>query len=160
LITQIHDGYKKVSDIEKNLNDTASYLTKATKCYSDKQYNIALVYADLSLKSYEKIPADYIDDQILFFKEMTLIIKSKTLISLKRYNESITCLEDALKINPENAEAWYVSGIALYKQGKYEEAINNLETAKYLDPKNASTFENAKVFMLQKIQRIQDRNYQ
>jgi len=51
-----------------------------------------------------------------------------------RYNESIEAYEMAIKIDPEDADAWFGKGAALNNTGRYEEAIKSLDRATELDP--------------------------
>jgi glyoxylase-like metal-dependent hydrolase (beta-lactamase superfamily II) len=53
-----------------------------------------------------------------------LIGKGYALIRLKRFDESLKCFDEALKVNPRMREALVGKGIALYFLGKHEEAMS------------------------------------
>ncbi|MCZ7392205.1 MAG: tetratricopeptide repeat protein, partial [Candidatus Methanoperedens sp.] len=48
----------------------------------------------------------------------------------RKYDEAIKSYDKAIKVNPENADAWYNKGFALYELGKYEEATQAYDTAR------------------------------
>ena len=45
------------------------------------------------------------------------------------YQESLTAFEEAVRINPDNAEAFYFIGYAYYKEGKFSKASDAFKTA-------------------------------
>jgi tetratricopeptide (TPR) repeat protein len=151
LFRTIMGNQEESGTYERNLKDTTKYLTYALNNYSNSNFDIALVYADLSLKSNENIPNKYKNDYTKFFEKKALLLKGKILISLNNYDEAVASFDAALKIDPEDTEVWTQRSIALYYLGKYDEAIRNLDAAKSLDPQNASIFENMKNRMLQNL---------
>lgn len=46
-----------------------------------------------------------------------------------KYDEAIQAYDKAIRLDPQNAGAWYNKGIVLYEQGKYNEAINASDKA-------------------------------
>jgi tetratricopeptide (TPR) repeat protein len=60
------------------------------------------------------------------------------LINLEKLEDAIECFEEALKINPNYAEAYENLGITLLNLGKYEEAIPKLRTAKEIFSKRGA----------------------
>lgn len=58
-----------------------------------------------------------------------LIDKGHALHSLREYDLSIDCYNDALDIDPNSSLAWYGKGRSLAELGEYEEAINCYEKA-------------------------------
>jgi tetratricopeptide (TPR) repeat protein len=53
---------------------------------------------------------------------------------LDKYDDAIKAYDEAIKLDPEDAEAWYDKGAALYMQGKYDEATMAYDTAFKLAP--------------------------
>ena len=56
-----------------------------------------------------------------------------TLSGLGRVQEAVTCFEEALKINPKHAEAWFRKGLALRSLGRASEGDRCLENARAMD---------------------------
>jgi len=65
---------------------------------------------------------------------------------LKRNDEALTCSEkllaiadDVIKVNPSNADAWFLKGQCLLELGRHEEAMQYIDKAIELNPnyKNA-----------------------
>jgi tetratricopeptide (TPR) repeat protein len=69
-------------------------------------------------------------------------MKGYALYNLQRYDESITCYDKVLEINPNYANAWYNKGISLDSLEKYEEAIKAYDKAIEIDPKNIYAWHN------------------
>ena len=59
-----------------------------------------------------------------------------------KYEEAITCCEEALRLNPQCAHAWYNKGAALANLGRYEEALSCFEKALRLKPQYANVWYN------------------
>ena len=67
--------------------------------------------------------------------------KKYALDHLERFDEATECSEklhaiadDAIKINPSNADAWFLKGQCLLELGRQEEAMKDIEKAIELDP--------------------------
>jgi soluble cytochrome b562 len=58
------------------------------------------------------------------------------------YEQTIHSSDEAIKINPRNAEAWYKKGTALYYLGKYEEALQAYDQAIKIKPQYARAWGN------------------
>lgn len=57
---------------------------------------------------------------------------------LLRHNknpEAIAELNQAIKLNPQNAAAYHILGKCLYQRGRYREAVDSLQTSLMIDPK-------------------------
>ena len=63
--------------------------------------------------------------------------KGSALGSLGRYDEATRAYDEAIRIDPEYAEAWFNKGLALYNQGRYDEAIKAYDEAIRIDPELA-----------------------
>ena len=94
------------------------------------------------LKQLEKNQADWIktgDVQVsrteLSVKE--IILKGLALYNLRKYNEAMEYYDRAIKMDPNNAYAWYNKGNALYASGKYNEAMEYYDRAIKMDPSYA-----------------------
>ena len=94
------------------------------------------------LKQLEKNQADWIktgDVQVsrteLSVKEV--ILKGLALYNLRKYNEAMEYYDRAIKMDPNNAYAWYNKGNALYASGKYNEAMEYYDRAIKMDPSYA-----------------------
>ncbi len=94
------------------------------------------------LKRLKKDQADWIrtaDVEVshteLFIKE--IILKGLALYNLRKYNEAMESYDRAIKIDPNNAYAWYNKGNALYALGKYNEAMESYDRAIKIDPNYA-----------------------
>ena len=61
------------------------------------------------------------------------INKGISLAQLERYEESIACFDEAIRLNPEESMVWYVKGRPLKKLGRDEEAEECFAKAKELD---------------------------
>jgi len=60
----------------------------------------------------------------------------------KDYVNSIKYLDEAIRICPRDADAWFGKGFVLYRQGKVDEAINAYEEAIEIDPDNFMAWNN------------------
>jgi cytochrome c-type biogenesis protein CcmH/NrfG len=56
------------------------------------------------------------------------------LIGEQRPAEAVSCLEDALRFDPGNAQNHFLLGVALGQSGRYAEGMRELEQAVALDP--------------------------
>lgn len=66
--------------------------------------------------------------------------KGNSLGSQGQYEESIACLEKALKIDPKHALTWFNMGLSLMNLGKKENAIEAFnEFLKYAPPEAKQT---------------------
>jgi len=59
-----------------------------------------------------------------------------------KLDEAIKAYDEAIRINPLDAEAWDGRGNALGDQGKYDEAIKAYDEAIRLEPNNAVVWSN------------------
>jgi len=65
------------------------------------------------------------------------VYKGRALSQLKRYEDAVTVLDQALQLDPNNAEALVYKGWALSQLKRFEEAATVLDQALQLDPNNA-----------------------
>lgn len=61
---------------------------------------------------------------------------------LKRYNDAVEALRQALRINPEYAAAWYNLGNAYFYLKRYNESIEAYRQALRIDPEDADAWYN------------------
>jgi len=68
--------------------------------------------------------------------------KGYALYDQGKYDEAAKAYDEAIRLDPNNADTWYNKGLALYDQGKYDEATKAYDEAIRLDPNNADTWNN------------------
>lgn len=59
---------------------------------------------------------------------------------LKEYDHAARALRDAVRLQPDNAEAWYALGNAYYKSEQYPHAIHAYDQSLRFDPGNAAVW--------------------
>lgn len=59
---------------------------------------------------------------------------------LSMSHDAIQVLDQAIQLDPQNADAWSEKGYALTELGKYDEAMQVLDQAIQLDPQNAEAW--------------------
>eukprot|EP01135_Chromosphaera_perkinsii_P002851 Nk52_evm6s229 gene=Nk52_evmTU6s229 len=124
-------AYKKVIELEPHNKSaqTEMLLVEQTEklreaCLSDlakEEYRKALYFAEKALENCPKAPE-------------LILLKAEALLGLKRYAESSRLSSGVLQDDGNNAEAAYVRGVALYKQGNSEQAIAHFKRALRCDP--------------------------
>ncbi len=62
---------------------------------------------------------------------------------LKHYGQATQALREALRIQPENAGAWYNLGVTYYRQGQRDKVREIYQTLRKLDPARADKYFNA-----------------
>lgn len=67
-----------------------------------------------------------------------LIGMGQELMALSRYGECASACDDALELEPESAQAWFLKAGALCQMERDAEAYECLERSKELDPVNTS----------------------
>lgn len=60
--------------------------------------------------------------------------KGGKLFKEDRYEEALSCCDEALRIDPQDASAWHNKGMALGNLGRYEEVLSCCEEALRIDP--------------------------
>ena len=76
----------------------------------------------------------------LFVKE--IILKGNECFDRCDYSIALHFYEQAIKIDPNNADTWNNKGLALYNLKKYNEAIESCDRAVKIDPNNAHAWYN------------------
>ncbi len=77
----------------------------------------------------------------------TNIEKSEKLIKRQHYAEALTILNQILKENPQNFDAWWLKGNTLSKLDCYEEAVDCYQSALGIDPNATSLWENSAILL-------------
>jgi HEAT repeat protein len=68
--------------------------------------------------------------------ETTTTNKGIAFLKLSQYSEAIKCLDEALKTNPNNGDAWLYKGLALGGLGQFAETIKCCDKALEINPYN------------------------
>jgi tetratricopeptide (TPR) repeat protein len=76
-----------------------------------------------------------------------LLPKGKALINLKRYDEAVEVLSDALDIFPQRVSFLNMRGVALLNAERYDEAARDLVLATRLDPLHKQASNNLKYIL-------------
>jgi tetratricopeptide (TPR) repeat protein len=63
--------------------------------------------------------------------------KGITFYNLGKYDEAIKAHDEAIRLDPKDADAWYSKGNALGQQGKYDDAVKAYDKAIEINPKNS-----------------------
>jgi len=142
-------------DIAKNPADPNLYFTRAKYLYNvqsydqairDMQYAITLdstnadyyhltsdifldyYKSDSALKAMQKVVALYPQ------RTASLLKLSEVQHILKQYDPSISTVNNILKYDPQNAEAYFMLGLNFREMGATKQAINSFQTAVENDP--------------------------
>ena len=116
--------HSQISDEDKYRQDY--YLAKADALYQQGAYQEALD----SYINFIKLSPSSSSNTILVDKGKDLLNQQKEV------EKSVKYLNTALDFNPQNGEAYYVRGNALYQQGDYEGALDSYNTALDFNPQN------------------------
>ena len=85
--------------------------------------------------------------------------KGTALCELGRYEEAIPCFDEAIRLNPNHADAWNNKGVELCELKRYEEAIPCYDEAIRLKPDYAMVWNNKGILILkQGLESITSRN--
>jgi tetratricopeptide (TPR) repeat protein len=100
----------------------------------DYHHLLADVYMDyfrsrLALKTMERAAALYPE------RIPTLLKLSEFYLILKQYERSMETIDKVLRIDPQNAEAYFMFGLNFKEQGDINRAINSFQQAVEIDPK-------------------------
>lgn len=120
---------------DKNVNKMLSWLEKARNS-SDEEIKARLILADYYLKNNDAEQADiYIQEALKIAPEKpeTLILHSKILASLKRYNEAVPPLKKLLQNYPDSIDAHFLIGKVFLQQNMLAKARKHLQTVLTLD---------------------------
>jgi tetratricopeptide (TPR) repeat protein len=136
-------------DIGKDIGNDAYYIARASDAYNSAMsyYNIgnnnlALIYIDKSFEYYNKIKK--LASQEVYNADLsyTWSLKGGILYNLGRYEEAITCCDNAIGLSPDNKYAWNIKGLIFTKLGKEQEAIEFFDNAIAIDPNFAEAINN------------------
>lgn len=100
----------------------------------DYHHLLADVYMDyfrsrMALKTMERAAALYPE------RIPTLLKLSEFYLILKQYERSMETIDKVLRIDPQNAEAYFMFGLNFKDQGDVNRAINSFQQAVEIDPK-------------------------
>lgn len=86
------------------------------------------------------------------------LYRAKSNIELKRYQEAFTDLESFLLINPENIEALWLKGFALYKNGETEKAKTIANQIIRMEPAKEVYFSGARNLDIFNFERLREKS--
>lgn len=121
-----NDGYEyAISDLQKAL--------QLDSLNPDYYHLLSDAYMDYfrskqALQTMEKVAEMYPK------RVPTLLKLTETQVILQQYDNAITTLDNILKVDPLNAEAFYMLGLIFYEQKDYPKATNALLTSVENDP--------------------------
>jgi tetratricopeptide (TPR) repeat protein len=75
-------------------------------------------------------------------KSLLLLKQGNLLVASSAYEEAISSFDNALKIKPDDQDAWFIRGIALSSLGKNEEAISSYNNALKFKPDKDEAWNN------------------
>lgn len=119
--------------MDEAINDLTVALT-LDSTNVDYHHLLADVYMDyfksrLALKTMERAAA-------LYPKRIPTLLKlSEFYLILKQYDRSMETIDQILKIDPQNAEAFFMFGMNFKEKGDVNRAINSFQQAVEIDPK-------------------------
>jgi tetratricopeptide (TPR) repeat protein len=116
----------RVIELDPDFTGQEARLLKAGILSELGRYNESLVAYDEAISS---VPADLVLLTATFMAD-----KSSVLIKMGEYEEALTTINAALKIDPTNPIAWKNKGEALNYTGRYEEAVSAYDKAVELSP--------------------------
>ena len=143
------------NQIERFPNEPQAYLARAEYYYENESYEQAIVDLQKSLSidsthlnSLHTLADVYLDyfqsrkaletleytSKLYPDNILTLLKKSEFYFILKQYEESMRSIDQILKIEPQNAEAYFMFGQNFVEQGDTARAINSYQTAVENDP--------------------------
>lgn len=143
------------SKIEANPNDPTLYAERANTYYENEGYDeaIADLMKAISIDSMQVGFYHQLADVLLDYKKSrlalntlkkaatlfpkripTLLKKSEFEIILRQHDDAFQTLAGILKIDPQNAEAFFMMGMAFKDTGDDNRAINSFQTAVENDP--------------------------
>jgi Tfp pilus assembly protein PilF len=110
--------------------------------YADAHMNLALAYTDREL--FDNAIASYEMAKQLYPKPTAKLYNNLGLLygKTRKFSEALACMDSALKIEPDFAEAHNNRGNALAGQGKYQEAIPEFQKAIDLSKKYSEAYRN------------------
>lgn len=84
--------------------------------------------------------------------------RAQSLIELSRDEEAIGCLERALQMNPDFADAWESKGICLHYAGMYEDALTCYDRAVWVSANHTTAWLN-RGYVLARLERHEEAMY-
>lgn len=124
--------YKKAIEIYKEglkfFPDSFGYLSEIVDILiDDKNYDEALKYADDFIKNYPNCPSAHNSLARIYYRQ-------------KEYEKALVELTKLVKLDKNNAEAFYFTGLILNDLGNPDEAMKNLTVALNLNPTRAKYY--------------------
>lgn len=142
--------------LEKDPLNAPLRFKRAERLFAKNMYNeciedlrVAITTDSLKPEYYHLLSDAFMDNQIssrslqtmlkageLFPKRVPTLLKlSETQLILQQYDDAITTINNIIKIDPSNAEAYFMLGMVLRDQGETKRAITAFQTATEMDAK-------------------------
>jgi len=140
--TEITNLGKKSQDLQAEYNE-AQELYRVT---IEQQKNVMNLKCEVLLKLNNEKDFNIIQEKITELTkndESILRHNQGFIFSVNRdYENAIKCFDEAIKIYPKDADAWFGKGFVLYRQGKFDEALMAYDETIKIEPENAMAWNN------------------
>ena len=144
VIENINELLEKVASflVSNKYEDAIDVCKSFLVNHDDDTARVKLIELLVHLNKFEEAYKilSYIKDESKVNNIDFLILKGKIGYHLKKYDFAVNSLNNAIKLNPNISEAWYLKGLIDVEQGQYERAINFLKMAVKLHPEYKKTF--------------------
>jgi tetratricopeptide (TPR) repeat protein len=144
------DGYQtKIESLGKNSQDLQAEYNEAQEQYRvtlDQLKNVLNLKCEAFSKLNNENEFNIIRENIIELTkndESILLHNRGFIFSVNRdYENAIKSFDEAIKIYPQDTDAWFGKGFVLYLQGKFDEAIKAYDEAIKIEPENAMAWNN------------------
>ena len=82
------------------------------------------------------------------------LVNAITAYNQGNYNQADSDFNQAIRMNPYDANAYVIRGIIFFRNGDYDSAIADFETALRIEPNNADAREARELVITEKARRI------
>ena len=136
---KINLDMQKHNHFQISIDSAAISLNKAQELFNTKKFEDAIPYYTEALKKYSLIPIDselFTRSDEEFWKESLNSSLSSCYYLIKKYEKSLTCVDKALLVDPNNVDSLVKKSALLFKLEKYEEALVTITEALKIEPNN------------------------
>lgn len=143
-------------ELEKDPLNSNLRFKRAERLYAREMYNeciedlrVAITTDSMKPEYYHLLSDAFMDDQVstrslqtmkiaanLFPKRIPTLLKlAETQVILQQYDDAIATINNIIKLDASNAEAYFMLGLALRDKGEIKRAITAFQTATEMDSK-------------------------